>query len=299
MDIREMQILFQQKIEDVNPIFKEAERPDTFTIANYFNKAIKRYLEEKYLSLPSFEHRLVMIESNFDELSKLTQMTADLSPVRDTSQYNWSTRGTRFRAPSDVLIPFSLSCSVSRNEIYAMSSQKVFADFVSRRQAEKIISHSNDKVMYPRPICVWEDPYYIMVIGDAFTTAITAPYLSYIRKPYIMSFGYQSLTASSEFGNLNISAITDGSYFLMRSYSQYVDSGGTPTNYNPGDKVQKITGYNTVTNIGGSGETCSVGYPYGETDTPDFPAYLHDRIIEIASQLFLDQAKLKLIPKSE
>jgi len=299
MNLLDLQILFQQKIEDVNVVFSEEQRPDTFTIIKYLNKSIDQYLEKKYLSLSSFEQRLVMIDSNYDELSKLIIKSDTLSSKRDLAEYNWTGRGDRYRVPDDVLIPISLACVVTRTDVYPMSDQKEFAQWMSRRQAEKLIKHTADKVMYPKPIALWEDPYYIILIGDAYVTELTAGSLLYVRKPFILSYNYKELEAASATGDLSISDITDDTYFLMMAYGNYVDADGVDTVYVPGDKVKKIASYNTITYNATYEETLKVGYPWGETNTPDFPDYLHDTLLEVAVGLFLDQAKLKLIEKSK
>lgn len=294
MNITELQILFQQKIQDTNESFDVDQRPDSYTIEGYLNKAMDRYLETKYLRLPTFQHRLAAIDANMDELHTLITADGSLSSVKNTTEYNWSTRGHRYRVPSDVLIPISITCDVTRTEIYPQTSQRLFTDWVSRRQAEKLISTTSNKVMYVKPISVWEDPYYIMIIGDAYTTAITGLYLTYLRKPYKLDFNYAELTGVGT-GNLDITAITNGTYFLTKSNMTYVDSLGTPTTYKAGDKVLKVTGYNTVTYVD---ELLIVGYPWGSTDTPDLPSYLHEPILDTAVSMFLDEAKLKLITKN-
>ena len=294
MNLVDLQILFQQKIQDTSPIFEVEQRPDSFTIVNYLNKAIDKYLEKKYLSLPSFEHRLVAIENNIDELRHLIYPYGVLTAVKDLTQYNWSTRGKRYRTPDDVLIPISLSCIVTRTEVYPMTGQTLFAEFTNRRQAEKLVSNTADKVMYPKPIAVWEDPFYLMVIGDAYTTVLTAGNLTYLRKPYKLDFSYSELSGVGT-GDLDITSITNGTFFLAKARLVYVNSAGVPTTYFPGDKVTKVAGYNTITY---ADEPIVVGSPWGLTDSPDFPSSLHDLLVDLAVSLFLEEAKFKLITKN-
>lgn len=293
MNLTELQILFQQKIQDTNPVFEVEQRPDSYSIANYLNKAINRYLEKKYLSLPTFQQRLSAIDMNVDELHMLIKANGEMSSEKYLSEYNWSTRGHRYRAPDDVLLPISLSCTVTRSEIYPMSAQVVFADWMSRRQAERIVSNTSDKVMYPKPIAVWENPYYIMVIVDAYTTSVTAGFLNYLKKPFKLDFSYAELEAVGN-GNLDITSITNNTDFLTKSNITYVNAGGSPTVYKAGEKVTKQTGYNTITYLD---EHIIVGYPWGYTDKPEFPEYLHDSLVELAVTAFLDEAKFRLIPQ--
>jgi hypothetical protein len=294
MNLTELQIAFHQKIQDTNPIFEVEQRPESYVILDYINKAVERYLEKKYLLLPTFQHRIAAIDQNIDELRYLIIPDGVMSAVKNLAEYNWSSRGNRYRIPDDVFIPISLPCTISRNEVYPMVSQTIFAQWASRLEAQRLISNTADKVMYPKPLAVFEDKYYIMLIGDAYTTSLTAGLLTYMRKPYKLDFSYAELSAVGT-GNLSISTITDGSYFLAKAGFTYVSSTGVPIVFKPGDKVLKVSGYNTITY---ADEPIIVGYPWGMTDTLDFPEYMHPGILDLAVSLFLDEAKFKLIPKS-
>jgi hypothetical protein len=133
-----------------------------------------------------------------------------------------------------------------------------------------------------------------MLIGDAYTTSITAGLLTYLRKPYKLDFNYTELV-STAFDNLLISAIPTGSYFLAKTPGTYFNSTGGLLTVKPGDKVLKVAGYHYFIY---DNTQLKVGYPWGTTDTPDFPDYLHDSLVDLAVSLFLDEAKFKLIPKS-
>jgi hypothetical protein len=294
MNLIELQIAFQQKIQDTNPIFEVEQRPTSFDICNYLNKAVDKYLEKKYLSLPTFQQRLIAIDENIDELHNLLTDNGILSAAKNLAEFNWSGRGNRYRTPEDVLIPISMSCSVTRTEVYPMSNQNMFAEWMSRRQAQRLESHASDKVMYPKPVAVWEDPYYIMLIGDAYTTGLTAGLLTYMRKPYKLDFDYSELSGVGT-GNINITTIPVGTYFLAKARMTYVNSAGNPTVFKPDDKFLKVAGYNTITYID---EPLKIGHPWGSTDTLDFPEYLHASILDLAVSLFLDEAKFRLVPKS-
>jgi hypothetical protein len=294
MNLTELQIAFQQKIQDTNPIFEVEQRPMSFEVCNYINKAVEKYLEKKYLLLPTFQHRLSAIEQNFDELRYLIISHGTLTAAKNLAEYNWSGRGNRYRTPDDVLIPISLPCTVTRTEVYPMSGQTLFAQWVSRLEAQRLISNTSDKVMYPKPVAVFEDNFYIMLIGDAYTTSLVAGEFTYLRKPYKVDFSYVELTSGSTYG-LDITVIPINSYFLTKSKITYVDSVGGAFTYKPGDKVMKVSGYNLVYYID---EPIVIGYPWGLTDTLDFPDYMHDGILDMAVSFFLEDAKFKLIPKS-
>ncbi len=292
MNLIELQILFQRKIEDVNPVFKDSQRPDSFTIENYLNKAIDRYLISKFLKYPSFEQRILAIEENQDELHLLFRVETISNTPQALTELNWGARGIKFPAPEWLNIPISMSCTVTRERIYPVTAEKMFVDFVSRRQAEKIVSNSTDKVMLPRPLGLWEDTYELMIIGDAYTTAIITPILTYLKKPFTLSHRYTEIITE---GATNVSAITDGTYFIVHTRCTYRNDAGAETIYEAGSKVKKQVAYEQVTLIE---EDLKIGYPYGYADTPEFPEYVHDELVDGATALFLEEAKLKLIPQS-
>jgi hypothetical protein len=286
MNINELQILFQQKIQDINPIFGLQDRPDTFTITNYLNKAIDVYLD-RYLSLPTFEQRLIAIDQNIDELSKLIDRSKTLSFAKPPTMLNWGTRSIRYRMPEDCLIPISLTANVTRSEVLPMTTQKQFVEFVSRKQAERLVSDTSNKVIYPKPVVFFEDQFYLIIVGDAFTTAITAGEFVYLRKPSKLSYDYAEITG---LGTISISAIPSNTYFKALTTLYYISG-----NYESGSKILRYQPYPNVVSI--DNEPIKVGYPWGYTDTPEFPDYLHNKLVDLAVQLFIDEAKLKLVQK--
>jgi len=292
MNLLDLQILFQQKITDVNSIFDEEQRPDTYTIINYLNRSISDYLKKQFMSFSTFEQQLIAVNQAQDDLRYLIK-TQDVPEYSwETSNQNWGSRGKRYRLPDDMLIPLSLSCTVTRTEVQPYTDQKVFAEFRSRAQAERLVRNSQDHVIHIKPITFIEDEFYIVVVGDAFVTAITADFLTYMRKPDKLSYDYTELTGTP---NLDITSISTGVYMRMLTPVTYVDTGGSPANYLPGDKVIKVGGYNNMT--ARNNEPVQIGYPWGYTDTPDFPEHMHEDILERSTQLFLEEAKLKLLPK--
>lgn len=293
MNLLDLQILFQQKITDVNPVFEDEQRPDTYTIVNYLNRSIMDYLKKGFLSLPTFEQQLVAVSESQDDLRYLIRANVAYEFTDQLLGDNWEGRGYKYRIPDDVLIPLRVSCTTTRIEVQPYSDQKVFAEFTSKRQAEKLLSLPTNKVIHVRPLAFIEDEFYLVVVGDAYTTSLSMNHLTYLRKPDKLSFDYTELTGSSS--SLDISSIPNGTYMRMLTLGLYVNPSGASTNYKAGDKVIKVAGYNTIFDV--NGEPPKIGYPWGYTDTPDFPEYMHEDILERSTQLFLDEAKFKLLPK--
>jgi len=291
MNLLELQILFQQKISDVNRVFEIEQRPDTYTIVNYLNRAIDDYLKVTFLGLLTFEEQIIAIDRAQDNLRYLLVRDGNLTYVNSTFTENWNGRAKRYRYPSNLLVPLSLTTTITRTEIAPMTDQKVFAEFTTRRKAERLIRDSNDRVIHVKPAVFFEDEFYIVVVGDAYVTAITADNINFVRRPDKLSFDYTELSGAA---SIDITAISTG--VLMRALTgiTYVDSGGTPTSYKAGEQVTKVAGYDTITAL--AGEPPSIGYPWGYTDTPDFPDHLHEDLLNRATQFFLEEAKLKLVP---
>lgn len=305
MNLTELEILFHQKISEVHPRFKEESRPESFYVANYLNKAIREFIQQRLLDLPSFEQRISALDIHQDEFSNLIvghkELTDNVTVNYVSSgdfiiNYNWSGRSKRYQVPSDMMIPISLACKHTRTEVYPYSDQRVFAQFVSRKQAERIVSDPANKAIFVRPIAFIDDKYYIMLIGDAYTTALSSPYLTYLKEPFELSHEFTRLSSSTS--TLTISAITDGSYFRMLSPGEYVNSVGAATTYRPGDKVLKVAGYPTISQID-TNRDIEVGYPYNYTDTPEFPEFMHDLLLERSVMMFLEEGNLKLVSKQQ
>ena len=293
MNLIDLQILFQQKITDVNPVFEIDQRPDSYTIVNYLNRSIRNYLKERFVNLPTFEQQLIAIETARDDLRFLITRGGLLNYPYALNSYNWGSRGKRYRMPDNVLIPISLTSTVTRTEVQAMTNQKMFTQWVSRRQAERMESTTNNKTIHVRPISFIEDEFYVCVVGDAYVTSITGDELTYLRKPDVLSFDYKQLSGTS---TIDISSISTNDYFKALTALIYVDPTTlNPANYIAGDKIIKVAGYDTITAL--SLEPPKIGHPWGFTDTPDFPEYMHEDILKRTSLLFLEEAKLKLVPK--
>ena len=140
MNLIDLQILFQQKITDVNSVFEDQQRPDTYTIVNYLNRSIMDYLKKGFMSLQTFEQQLVAVDQAQDDLRFLIR-TQDVPEYPwPTTNQNWGDRGKRYRLPENVLIPLSLTCTVTREEVQPYTDQTVFAEFRSRIQAERLAS---------------------------------------------------------------------------------------------------------------------------------------------------------------
>ena len=294
MNLLDLQILFQQKIKDVNLVFEEEQRPDTYTIVNYLNRAIMDYLKKGFMSFPTFEQQLVAVSQAQDDLRFLIRTNDVPEYPWPTTFQNWGDRGKRYRLPDNILIPLSLTCTVTRIEVQPYTDQTVFAEFRSKIQAEKLIKTTHDQVIHITPIAFIEDEFYLVVIGDAYVTDITADRLTYLRKPDKLSFDYTELSGTP---NLNITSISNGTDMRALTPLRYVNFGGGTKNFFAGELVTKVSGYNTIFNQ--NDEPVKIGYPWGYTDTPDFPEHMHEDILERSTQLFLDEAKLKLLPKEQ
>lgn len=294
MNIVELQIQFQQKIQDINPIFGNEDRPSSFSIVNYLNKAIHFYIKEKYLSLPTFEQRLAMIDENYDEIKQLIVsdhlLGNSATHTKQNTNLNWGTRSRQYRLPDDCLMPISLSVNVWRNEVVPMTSGIQFAKFVNRRQAERLISDNSDKTIHIRPLAFLENDYFLNIVGDAYVTDLEASELTYLRKPFDLSFEYTEYTSLTS--SINVTSPPVGTYFRPLCDIVY-DS----VSYIAGSKVVKLAGVNTATVDPIDNTSLKIGYPYGLTDVPEIDNMSHMKIVDLAVSLFIDEAKLKLVPR--
>jgi len=295
MKLIDLQILFQQKSEDISSAFKDIERPSTFIIVNYLNKAVDRFLRERYLNYATHVEKVTAILRDTDLLRNLIKTTATLNTEADATTLFPYQRTTYL--PDDLMLLLSVSCNYRRSAVPPIAtSNLVITDFVTQEQARKLIKTDANKSLYPTPIAVYDNQFSLIVAGDSYTTAIYSIKMRYLRKHFDLSLDYVELIGTLGV-DLDITAIINGSYFRSLCRAVYVNSVGTLLDIYPGDKVLKVAGYNTITDY--SGWIPKVGYPYGYCDEPEFPEYIHEQLADIAVNMFVDEAKLKLVPKQK
>ena len=300
MNLLEMQIMLQTKAEAINTDFFDKLRPDSYDIINYLNKSIDRYIRDKYLNFPVFELRRASILSNMDALKDMVENTKALTEDVITG-FPHGDATLRIILPTDMLSLISVYCTYSRSDVPPMTSDIVFTEFTSLEETKDIVTTDANKPIFPHPVAAYENEFGILLIGDAYTTQFSNVKIRYLREPFDLSFSYDELEATdngTDLTNIN-TIVADNNYFRSFAKGQYYDDVPSAITIQAGEKVKKISGYNTIVGTAYSGWKQKIGAPYGQTDTPELPGHLHEELVDLAVQIFMDEAKLKLIPKAQ
>jgi len=301
MKLVDLQIMFQQKAETINAGFFDAMRPTTFVIANYLNKAIDRYIREKFLNFPTHGIRRANILANMDVLKDMVENTAALTED-SLSGFPHGSATLRVILPTNMLSLISVYCTYTRSDVPPMTSDVVFSEFVPLEEARKLVTTDANKPIFPKPVASYENEFSLLLVGDAYTTAFTDVKIRYLRKPFDLSYTYQELEADdvgSDLSNIDSIVATDN-YFRAFTKGVYVqDPGPTGLTFQAGDRVKKVSGQNIITGTGYLLWKQKIGAPYGQTDEPELPEHLHEELADLAVQIFMDEAKLKLTPKAQ
>ena len=300
MNVLEMQIMFQTKSEAINPQFFDAMRPDTYDIVNYLNKAIDRYIREKYLNLPTHSLRRAAIISNMDSLKDMVENTTAL--VEDSiTGFPHGSSVIRVLLPTNMLSLISVYCTYTRSAVPPMTSDIIFTELVSVEETKDIVATDASMPIFPHPVAAFENEFNILLIGDAYTTEFSNVKIRYLREPFDLSLTYQELEATdigTDLTSIN-TIVADNNYFRAFTKGDYYDDVPQVTTFQAGDRVKKIRGYNTIVGTPYTAWRQKIGAPYGETDTPELPGHLHEEIVDLAAQIFMDEAKLKLVSKAQ
>jgi len=298
MNLIEMQIMFHQKAEAINAQFFDRLRPTSFEIVNYFNKAIDRYVRDKFLSLPTHEMRRNSVLAGMDVLRDMVEHQR--ATVEDTSGTLPFAFSKRIILPPDMLCLLGVYGTYSRSAVPPMTSDVVFSELTPMESARRLATSDADKPIYPRPIAALENEFNLLLIGDAYTTDITNIAVRYLRKHFELSFNYRELEGAADGADLTINSIVaDTNYFRALAKGTYYSDPSTQITVQAGQKLVKVTGRNNMEGTSFPNWKQKIGAPYGMTDTPEFPEYMHEEIVDLGVQMFMDEAKLKLTPKAQ
>jgi hypothetical protein len=300
MNVLEMQIMFQTKCEAINADFFDKIRPDSYDIVNYLNKSIDRYVRDKFLNLPTHSLRRASILSNMDALKDMVENTIALTEDSITG-FPHGAATLRVLLPADMLSLISVYCTYTRTDVPPMSSDILFTEFVSVEETKDIVTTGANKPIFPYPVAAYENEFNILLIGDAYTTEFSNVKIRYLREPFDLSLSYAELEATADGTDLTSinTIVADNNYFRAFAKGDYYDDVPQSITFQAGDKVKKVSGYNTIVGTPYTSWKQKIGAPYGETDTPELPGHLHEEVVDLAVQMFMDEARLKLIPKAQ
>lgn len=319
MNLVEMQILFHQIIEDTNPEFWGSQRPVSFNVVNYLNQAVMRYVQKKYLPFSTIEENAKFISQNSNDIINLIhtvktsqkpgfyfdEMNDGLGSVAvmDTEQ----TQGPFFNniiqyvLPQDYLHYIKFYVKTRRENASVLPTTGVQhwqeCKIISQDKIGRFMVNEFNRPIIREPVVLFETDNIISIIHDGDQTALLEVQLVYLRKPDTLSFDFTWMDGTAGTDFLDSSMI--GQFVRVKKGSLFhypvvhFPIGG----FRAGQKFKVFDGYykvypqNTYYGI--------VGYPGNETDELSLSANTHEDIVRLAVQMFLDEAKFKLLEKAQ
>ena len=298
MNLVEMQILFHQIIEDTNPDFFDNNRPNSYNVVNYLNQAITRYMQKKYLPFSTFKENHKHILDNEQDLQPLLRQinldqyqTALFKPTG--SRYGDNAK--KYTLPDDFQFFVAAILLGSRSA----DTDTIMRFTGNEYQPCKLINHSEAERFYTTPInhpimrepvVFFEEERVLNLMYD-YETGDGTLYLVYVKKPFKMSFEYTELTS------VDVSYISKEVRVLHGSSIYYPVDAYPSNGYVRGDRITISDGNYIFYPASGLNNT--VGYPHDETNQCELPIYQHEDIVRLAIQMYMDEAKFKLMQKAE
>ena len=320
MNLLEMQILFQQIAEDTSPEFFDKQRSDTYNIVNYLNQSAFRYIQKKYLSFPTMELCKRFISENSNDLKDMIRKVKTnsffyiggsyvsasdgVSPYAMTGGADhvgpYGANSSVYHMPQDFM--YFISCHVKTTRggadvLPAATAQWQECKVVSHDQAERFLSNAFNKPIMREPVILFDaDGYFTIIYDTDQNTTVNDIEFTYLRKPHTLAFDFQWMNGSSVV--LTSAMINSPVRVKNGSLVEYPSNGLPVGGYRAGSKFSVIDGYYTLYSYN-SFFDMYVGYPGDSTDELSIASYMHEDIVRLAVQMFLDEAKFKLVSKAQ
>jgi hypothetical protein len=318
MTLLEMQILFQQIIEDTSPGFFDKERVDTYDILNYLNQAAMRSMD-KYISLPTTEQNIRLISENTNDLKDMirkvrantfytigfTQVSMEdgiapyTMPGGAAHHGPYGDNSVVYHMPHDYLHIISCHIKSSRtgaDVLPSSSPQWHKCEIVTHDQAERFITTSFNKPIMREPVIILDaDGFFTVIYDSEQLTPLNDIEFVYLRKPHKLDFDFQWLDGGT--GIVLTSSMVNKSVRVKKGSVVEYPSNNLPLGgYRAGSKFNVLNGYYLLLGLD-SNTPMYVGYPGDSTDELSIASYLHENIVRMAVSMLLDEAKLRLVQK--
>ena len=310
MTLIEMQILFYQIVEDTSSIYVDSQRPDSYNVVNYLNQSVMRYIQKKYLSFPTIEENINSISKSQNDLKDLIRritltdavsssyhiLRNGLNPIENTpTQQPYGSYYKIYQLPYDFMHVIACSVQASRTNASIMKSnnlQWTQCKIVPPNQSKRFITNSINLPILRESVVFFNADQTMVLIYDHEQGEPNDVELTYLIKPYKLSFDFNWITGF-------VSSMI-GQYFRVKAGSRimYPTSGFPAGGWYSGQQLKVRDGYETIYPYTDDMTYESyVGYPANETDECPLAVYLHEDIVRLAVQMFLEEAKLKLVTK--
>jgi len=190
MTVLEMQQYFETLLQTNSDIFNDTEKPDTDTILRYLNVAQIKYINDKYLSTPTFKDRVKILSgaiNDFGTLVKYKVLTDGASVDGILPDYCklYELDGTEWEI-------VKISGKIDRIDIKPTSD--TFIDFnpFNLGEIDKLTTTSINIpiLLVPQFSIISENSNKnIVVVYDKYTTLPSGATLIYLKEPDVLDLG--------------------------------------------------------------------------------------------------------------
>ncbi len=320
MTLLEMQILFQQIIEDTSPEFFASQRPDTWNMVNYLNQASMRFMD-RYISQPTTKDNIRLIDENSNDLKDMIRKVGTNNFVLTGGTYYEVSDGLQiynppagqdhlgpsgdnikiYSLPDDYLHFISCYIKVNRQGADIMPSalhmwQK--CELITQDQVERYITTDINKPIMREAVIMFDaDSFARIILAPDQSNSIYELEFTYLRKPHTLDFDFQWINGGDGTA-LTYAMVSKQVRVRNGSLMKYPTSLEPIRGYKPGDKFRVINGYYNLysySNYHGR----YIGYPGNSTNELSIASYLHEDIVRMAVSMLLDEAKFKLVQKAQ
>lgn len=185
MTVREMQIAFDMHAQLVYSNLEIEEKPDSYTVLYFLNRAQELYLKENFLNKGQIQDNIEYIQKRSDTLRNLiSRHTGAESPTAITSTE--VDGGIELDLPTDYLY-YIKSFSYATNALTSPST-KVWTPnrVVGHDEVDRITDGLFNKPILRKPCVVFEEGEKIILYKDQDTSVFNVSYI-YLRKPLELS----------------------------------------------------------------------------------------------------------------
>jgi len=186
MTVREMQIAFDMHIQLVSMQLEVNEKPDSYTILYFLNRAQENYIKENFLQKGQIRDNIEFLQKRSDVLRNLIERetgTASATPLAATEVDG----GITLDLPSNYLyyiqsFSHAESTLASGGNVRQWTPNRV----VGHDEVDQITNGLFNRPILRRPCVVFEQDSKIVLYKDDDTSVYNIAY-TYLRKPLEMS----------------------------------------------------------------------------------------------------------------
>lgn len=181
MTVRQMQIAFDMHIQLVMQELEIDQKPDSYTVLYFLNRAQENYIKEFFLSKGQIEDNIEFIQKRSDTLRNIiSRYTGTESPTALTSTE--PDGGIELSLPTDYLY-YIKSYSYATNALSSPVTKTWTPNrIINHSELDKVTNGLNNTPILRKPCVVFEEDEKIFLYKDVDTDIFNISYI-YLRKP--------------------------------------------------------------------------------------------------------------------